>query len=196
MHTLIRFRLTALGLVALSALLALPGGPAAAKSDKVIREDYADSFNTDLCGLNVDVDVAGTFRATIHVYVIGPNQPPADDFWIGNINDHGGATITNTANGKTVVQTWINNIKEAGLVDLGGGYWQYTFAQSGIPVRLGGGKPIDVGRIVITQTIYFGDLSTGDDDVFYPGIALSDSGRHPAFYSEKPFCDALLKAIG
>jgi hypothetical protein len=62
-------------------------------------------------------------------------------------------------------------------------------------VRLGG-RPIDVGRIVITDTIYLGDLSTEADDYFVSSTDLSDAGRHPAYYSSEPFCDALLAAIG
>jgi hypothetical protein len=195
MHACARLRFLALGLVALAALLAF-AGPASAASDKVIRDRYTDSFDTDLCGLAVHVEVAGTFRATIHEWAIESTGPGTNDFWIGNINDHGAATITNLANGESVEQTWVNNIKEASLVAIGGGDYEYTFAHSGIPVRLGGGKPIDVGRIVIVQTIHLGDLSTFADDAFVSAIALSDSGRHPAFYSEEPFCDALIAAIG
>lgn len=197
MNTLGR-RLSVPSLIALVALTLL-AGPAAAKNDNVIREDYTDSFDDDdVCGLNVHVEVAGTFRATIHYWVIGPveqTDPPANDFWIGNINDHGSAVITNLDNGKSVEQTWTNNVKEASLVDIGGGFYEYTYAVSGIPVRLGG-RPIDVGRILITDTLYFGDLSTVLDDDFVSGFVHSDAGRHPAYYDEAPFCDALNAAIG
>jgi hypothetical protein len=195
MHTFIRFRPVALGLVALATLLAL-AGPAAAASDKVIRDESAGTFNNpDFCGLDVDGSFQDSFRATIHNWVIQDNGPGTDGFWIGNINDHGSATLTNTANGKSVLQTWNNNIKEASLVDIGGGYYEYTFSQNGFPVRLGG-RPIDVGRIVITQTLYFGDLSTDSDDSFVSGFASFDAGRHPVFYDDAPFCDALIAAIG
>ena len=195
MRPFARLRFVSLGLVALAALLAL-AGPAEAKSDKVIRDDYAGSATgLDVCGLTVDVAWQGTFRATIHDYVIGPNPPPADDFWIGNINDHGSQVWTNEANGKSVVQSWTNNIKEASLVYVGDGNWVYTRSVNGIAFRLGG-KPIDVGRIVVVTTIHFGDLSTDADDAFVSEFASFDAGRHPSFYDQAAFCDPLVAAIG
>ena len=181
-------------LAALS-VLAVVIAPAAA-NDKVQRFDYSGSNDDiDVCGLIVDSVFAGTWRGTIHNYVIGPAAPPANDFWIGNFNDHGSETFTNTANGKSVTRTWIVNIKEASLVDIGGGFYEYTYAVSG-PVIKFGGRSVDVGRINITDTIYFGDLSTFTDDYFVSGFVHSDAGRHPGYYSVQPFCDALVAAIG
>jgi hypothetical protein len=194
MRACARFRLVAPALAALAALLAL-AGPASAASEKVIREHYTDAFDDTVCGLAVHVEIEGTFRATIHEWVIGPADPPADEFWIGNINDHGAQTWTNTDNGKSVVRTYTVNIKEASLVDVGGGNYEYTYAVNG-PVIKFGGKPVDVGHIVVTDTIHLGDLSTGDDDFFVDSVALFDAGRHPGYYSEEPFCDALIAAIG
>ena len=179
----------------LGALLAVPS-TAGAVPDQVVREDYSYAFDAELCGLAVHVEGAGTFRATIHEWVIGPNPDPADNWWLGTITDHGAQTITNTANGKSIVRPFVTNIQELSTIELGDGYWQYTFAHAGPAVRLGRGAPIDVGRLIITQTIYFGDLSTGEDDVFYPPEALFDAGRHPVFYSDEPFCNALIAAIG
>jgi len=190
-----RFRLIALTLMILSSLLAF-AGPAAAASDKVIREDYSYAFDDTLCGLAVHVEGEGTFRATIHEQVILSSGPDSDDFWLGTITDHGSQTLTNTANDKSVVRTFRNNIHELSMVDLGNGFWQYTFAHAGPAVRLGTDKPIDVGRIVITQTLFLGELSTVADDSFVGSTALFDAGRHPVFYSDEPFCNALIAAIG
>jgi hypothetical protein len=196
MYASIHFRLVALALTALAVLLALPAGPTAAATDKVIRENYSGSVEAiDACGLTADLAWQGTFRATIHEWVIGPNDPPADNFWIGNINDHGSETWTNTANGKSVVRTWVVNVKEASMVDIGEGYWEYTYAVSGPVIRFGD-RPVDVGRIVITDTLYLGDLSDESDFQFIGSTALADAGRHPAYYDSAPFCDALIAAIG
>jgi hypothetical protein len=195
MRACARFRFLALGLAALVALLALPS-PAGAVPDQVVREDYSYAFDDTICGLDVHVEGAGTFRATIHEWVIGPNPDTADNWWLGTITDHGAQTLTNTDTGQSVVRTFRNNIQEQSTVELGDGFWQYTFAHAGPAVRLGKGKPIDVGRLIITQTIYFGDLSRTDDDVFYPPEATFDAGRHPVFYSDEPFCNALVAAIG
>jgi hypothetical protein len=196
MPQLPRARVVPCLLLALAALLAWPSGVGAVP-DQIVREHYSGTDeDVPLCGLTVDISFEGTFRATIHEWVIGPNDETADNWWLGTINDHGSATITNVANGESVTQTWVNNIQEASLVDLGNGDWQFTFAHSGIPIRIGGGRPIDVGRIIITQTIHFGDLSTQEDTVFFEPEALFDAGRHPAFYSEGPFCDAIIAAIG
>jgi hypothetical protein len=182
-------------LLALGLLLAAPGGTLAA-SDKVIREPYTDFLdNVPNCGLTVDVAIEGTFRATIHNWVIGPADPPADGFWIGNFNDHGSAIHTNTANGKSVVISWVVNVKEASIVYVGNGDWDYTYAVNGVPVNIGG-KPVDVGRIVITDTIHFGDLSTDTDDFFVSGFASFVAGPHPAYESEAGFCTPYLAAIG
>lgn len=181
-------------LTALAALLAL-AGPAAAASEKVVREPYADAFDDTICGLSVHVDVAGTFRGTIHEVVIPASGPGSDDFWIGNFEDHATITFTNTATGASVVQRRVFNVKEASLVDLGGGDYAYTYAVSG-PVIKFDGAPVDTGHIVITDTFHLGDLSTGDDDYFIGSTALFDAGRHPGYYDQQPFCDALVAAIG
>ena len=194
MRTLSRLRVFAVGLVVI--VLGSTVVPAAADTGKVVRTDDSWSFeDVAICGLTVDIVGQSSFRGTIHEWVIGPNDPPADNFWIGNFNDHGSQTFTNVATGASVTGTWSRNVKEASMVDIGGGFWEYTYAINGPVVRLGG-RPIDVGRIAITDTIYLGDLSTEADDYFVCSTALSDAGRHPAFYSEKPFCDALVAAIG
>lgn len=183
-------------LVAIGLLLSLPGGPAGAASDRVIRNSYTDqALGVDVCGFTVDIATAGTFRATIHQWIIGPNDPPADNFWIGNFNDHGASTVTNRDNGKTVVVSWINNIKEASMVNVGDDLWDYTFSQNGIPIRVGN-KPIDRGRIVIVNRLNLGELSTDTDDSFVSGMALSVSGPHPVYQSPDAYCDAISAAIG
>ncbi len=64
-----------------------------------------------------------------------------------------------------------------------------------MPVRVGN-KPIDRGRIVITQIIHLGDLSTDADNSFVSAEALFVGGPHPAYFSDAPFCNALVAAIG
>jgi hypothetical protein len=195
MHAFARFRFVALGLVALSALLAF-AGPAAAASDKVVRDDYSGlDAGVDVCGLIVDVSFAGTFRGTIHNWVIGPADPPADNFWIGNFQDHGSATYTNVATGESVSGTWRTNVKEASLIHVEGSLWEYSYAVNGIPVRLGNNLLKDRGHIVITDTIDFGDLADDSDDAFVSGVASLIAGPHPAYNSDA-FCTALVAAIG
>lgn len=65
MHAFARFRSVALGLVALAALLALPGGALAAKPEAIpINDVFVDEFLTEECGFEVIHTVTGTIRVS------------------------------------------------------------------------------------------------------------------------------------
>jgi hypothetical protein len=174
------------------AILALSVAPAAAESDKVVREEYSFLLEDwDVCGMTVDIAGSGVWRGTIHDWVIEPTGPDSNDFWLGAFNDHGSEIHTDLATGETVKISWNGNVKEATLVDIGGGFYEYTYAISGQPIRIDG-KVTDVGRINITDTIYFGDLSTVNDDYFVSGTANAIAGPHPVYDGQ--FCDIYLAA--
>ena len=182
--------------IAAMVVLTLVAGPVAAR-DHVVRDHYVFTVeDADVCGVIVDISVDGTFRGTIKNYVIGPADPPANDFWIGTFNNHGSETHTNVATGETVVVSWRVNVQEASLEYIGDGDYAYTFAANGIDLRIDGGRPVNVGRIVITDIIHFGDLSTWEDDYFVSGSASQIAGPHPAYQNEAAFCEAYLAAMG
>jgi hypothetical protein len=65
MPAFVRLRLAALGLVALAALLAVPGGALAAKPQTIPVDDvFVDEFLTDACGFEVVHTVTGTIRVS------------------------------------------------------------------------------------------------------------------------------------
>jgi hypothetical protein len=65
MRAVTRLRLAALGLVALAALLALPGGALAAKPQTIpVDDEFVDDFLTDACGFEVIHTVTGTIRVS------------------------------------------------------------------------------------------------------------------------------------
>jgi hypothetical protein len=177
------------------AVLTLLATPAAA-SDHVFRVDYAGSdAGVDVCGVIVDISYAGSLRATIREWAMGPTESPADEFWLGTANNHGSETHTNVATGESLVFTWRTNIQEVSLVDVGDGYYEYTFAVNGMPVWMNGTPLKDRGHLVLTATIYFGDLSTWEDNYLVSEIATHIAGPHPDFTSDA-FCEEYVAAIG
>jgi hypothetical protein len=180
-------------LVVLLGLVGVSAAPAGAKNDHVVRDDYEFAVeDVEVCGVVVDIAGSGTFRATIKEWVIGPVDPPVDpadppanDFWLGTINDHGSETHTDVATGETVVLSWRVNIREASLEYLGDGNYAYTFAVNGAPLRIDG-RPVDRGHIVITDVIHLGDLSTVEDDEFVGTSASAMGGRTPRTTTTRP----------
>lgn len=102
---------------------------------------------------------AGSLARPIHEWVIEPMVPGSNEFWIGACNDHGSETHTNVVTGESIKLSWNSDIKEATLVHIGGGSYEYSCAASRQPVRIEN-QPIDGGRIDITDTFNFGNLST------------------------------------
>jgi hypothetical protein len=176
------------------AIQALSVAPAATASDKIIREEFSFTLEDwDAHGMTVDITVTGSFRDTIHDWAIEPGEAGSNDFWIGNLNRRGSELHTDVATGEAIIISWVSNVKEATFVDIGGGFYENTFAESGKPIRIDG-QVTDAGRVSVTDTIYFGDLSTQDDDYFAGGVANMIAGPQPAYDGQ--FCDLYLAALG
>jgi hypothetical protein len=172
-----RFRLAVLGLAALAALLALPGGALAAKP---VFHDKIDVTieDIDLCGETVDLHVTGTqvgsfsgdtFKVTGQVTQVFTT----DDGRSVTLSAAGPFTSTFTDNGDgtfTIVDTW-----------------------KGLPEKISGatGGPVlrDAGLISFVVTIDE-DGNVLDEDVIV-------HGPHPEADSGfTAFCDAVLAALG
>lgn len=180
-----------LPLLAVVIMLALSESSVSAR-DHVLRENYSfDVLNVESCGVPVDVHVEGTIQATIHEWALEPTGPDSNAFWIGNIMNHGSEVHTNLETGEAVVVSWRDNLKEASFVDVGGGFWEYTFAENGIPFMIDQ-EVVDMGRIVITITLYLGDLTTGEDDYFVSDSASMIAGPHPIWDDDGYFCEVFL----
>ena len=176
-------------------VLTLLAAPAAA-SDHVFSFDYAGSeAGVDVCGVVVDISLAGSVRGTIREWAIGPAEAGENEFWIGTINDRGSETHTNVLTGESLVLSWRITVQEVGLVYVGEGLYEYTKAINGIPVWINGTPLKDRGHIVLTDTVHFGDLSTWEDDYFVGETAIHIAGPHPDYTSDA-FCEEYVAAIG
>ncbi len=183
--------LSALGLV---ANLVSPVSAA-----KPFKETIDDEFDEVLCGIPVHTTVTGHLIFHIQDYVIQADNPDADDFWIGVIQTHLTFRTTN-AEGVILTESIRQTRQEGDLVDNGDGTWTYTFAISGKASELRSGNKrvtADVGRIAFEEVIYFGDLSTVEDNEQVSFRITSFSGPHPQAESDFTlFCEVVNDILG
>jgi hypothetical protein len=172
-----RFRFVALGLVALTALLALPGGALAAKPTFHDKIDVTFE-DADICGEIGTLHVTGT-----QVISLGDTTVEVT----GQVTQ-----VFTTADGRTAT------LKNAGLItstftDNGDGTITFVDTYKGLPEQISGatGGPVlrDAGLISFVTTI---DLETGDVTT-----EVVQHGPHPEADSDFAlFCDAFLAALG
>lgn len=185
-------------LLAVFGLLGTIASPVSAgKPEKVIVDE---SFPEEVCGIPVDTTITGFLIFHIQDYVIQAEDPETqDDFWIGVIQFHLEITSTN-AEGVTITNIVRQTIQEGALVNNGDGTWTYTFAVSGVPLKLRSGNDtvlFDRGRITVEQVLYFGDLTTVEDNEFISQAILSISGPHPEAESDFTlFCEVFTDIMG
>src|SRR5262249_8564020 len=122
MHAFTRFRFTAFGLVALAALLLLPGGALAAKTG---HANFDDTFPGEVCGIDVVTHVVGVANDF--------QSATAAGFPLRQGTVHQTLTWTNPANGKALIDTTTGMFKEVQVVDNGDGTVTVFTAQDGQP---------------------------------------------------------------
>jgi hypothetical protein len=185
-------------LLAVLGLLGTIASPASAgKPEKIVINE---SFPEEVCGVPVQTTVTGHVILHIQDYIIQADDPETqNDFWIGVIQEHVDVTFTNAAGVTLTIQVRATT-QEGSLEDIGGGFWVYTYAVNGLPLKLRSGNEIlimDRGHIVEQIVFYFGDLSTLDDDEFISHEVLSISGPHPQAESDFTlFCEVVNDILG
>jgi hypothetical protein len=185
-------------LLAVFGVLATMANPVSAgKPEKVLIND---EFDEVICDIPVHTTVTGFLIFHIQDYVIQAEDPETqDDFWIGVIQFHLDITSTN-AEGVTITNSVRQINQEGDLVDNGDGTWTFTYAVNGAPLKLRSGNDtvlFDRGRITFEEVIYFGDLSTIEDNEFISGQITSISGPHPEAESDFTlFCEVFTDVMG
>jgi hypothetical protein len=179
MFTFARFCLATLGLVALAALLALPGGAMADKP--FFSHDIVDeTFPGDFCGVPATVH----FQLNGHQHIFTRKGP--FPYFEGNGLTR--ITWTNDATGATVVLFSSGNTKDLSIADNGDGTITILQINAGNTTFSSGDGSVvirDVGHI-LTQYIvdYNGTPSDPFDDFLAaPPQILSEDGAHPIFGS-------------
>jgi hypothetical protein len=184
-------------LLTVLGLLLVMASPASAGQPRKIT--IHDEFNEDLCGIPVYTTVDGWFTQHIQYWEIEPTTPDADNFFIGVIQVHLDVAWT-TADGEVLTTQLRRTIQEGDLVDLGDGYWEYTYTVNGLVDKIRLGNEIlvmEVGSISIREVIYLGDLSTVDDFEFISFEVTDSNGPHPLTEADHDlFCEVITGAIG
>ena len=183
-------------LTVLGLLLVMASPVSAGRPQEFIVHD---EFEEELCGIPVHTTVDGRITQHIQYWEIEPTTPDADDFFIGVIQVHFDVTWT-TADGVVLTTQVRRTIQEGDLVDLGGGYWQFTYTINGIADKIRLGNEIllmEVGSVSIREVIYLGDLSTTDDFEFINFEFTDINGPHPLAEADYDlFCEVVTGAIG
>src|SRR5262249_6552763 len=173
MHAFTRFRFTAFGLVALAALLFLPDGAMAAKTD---HANFDDTFPANVCGIDVVTHVVGVFNG--FQYATDAGLP----LFKGTV--HQTVTWTNPANGQALIDTTSGMFKDFRAVDNGDGTVTIFTAQDGQPnvLSLPDGTVLAHARgRIIFATVWDFNGTPGDrsDDGFVSQSIAFDAGSHP-----------------
>ena len=177
MRALAPFRCAALGLVALAALLALPGGALAAKP--AFHDHFTETFADNICG------VAGTSTVTVNnvVRFTDTSFKATGSFTLVFVADDGRTATLHSA-GNTSGSTTENP----------DGTVTFVTTYKGLPEQIRGVKGVstrDAGIISFIDTV---DFSTDPPTVVSRVI---QHGPHPEADSGFAlFCDAFLEALG
>jgi hypothetical protein len=185
---LARFRLSFLGLVALAALLALPGSTLAAKTE---HSNFDDTFPDTICDIDVTTHTVGVFN--------GFQYSTQSGYPLFKGAFHQTTTFT-AANGKAVIVTADAMFKDFRVVDNGDGTITVYTAVDGQPnvLSLPDGTVLARarGRIVYTTVFdYNGTLGDPDDDIFISSELIFDAGSHPFAEGTLNSCDLIITAL-
>jgi hypothetical protein len=184
-----RSRLMTVFLIAIATLLAVPGTISAGPPVVTPIEDYA---QFDVCGVTTDFSIQG--RETLHIIDDVTSSDNANYLWFGQSRIQYTITYTSLETGHVLTDSGNRMFKDITVIDLGGGYWEAHYQETGISVWIQDGNQTlfkDVGRIEFTDVIYFGDLSTEADDQFISNTMDFMAGPHPIFFDDGSlFCAA------
>ena len=183
MRAFARLRLAALGLVALAAALALPGGVLAAKPEvNRFTEAYSFTIPADENPCGVDILVAGEFQVVEHLFFDEDGNLVKV---IANVND----AWTETGPAGTVRGQASYSATTTDIVDTAeGSSWVDTFR--GAPIKFsapGFGVIVrDAGNLSVARSLVLNDPDDPSDDEFTQAI-VSEHGPHPTFFGSAQF---------
>lgn len=176
-----RSTLTSVLLAAVIALVALPASALAAKPVEKFHDNFSDTFSDELCGIPVDGVAVGV-----------------DNFFLyanGDFKDTASVrvTITNPANGKSIIISNAGQVTGTALVDEAAGTVTFVTTFKGLPEKIqtahGAVLLRDAGIAVFTEVF---DLATGDPI----SSDVSIKGPHPDLESDFAlFCEVITPAL-
>ena len=166
---------------AVMALVALPASALAAKPVAKFHDNFSDTFSDVVCGIPVDGVAVGVDNFFLYAN---------DDF---KDNASVRTTITNPANGKSVIISNASQVTGTALVDEAAGTVTFVTTFKGLPEKIqtahGAVLLRDAGIAVFTDVF---DLATGD----LISSDVSIKGPHPDLESDFAlFCEVITPAL-
>jgi hypothetical protein len=188
MHASAHLRFLTLGLAALAALLALPGGALAAKTE---HTTFDETFPDTICGIDVTAHTEGVFN--------GFQYSTQGGFPLFKGTFHQTTTFT-AANGKAVIAFSDGMSKDFQVVDNGDGTITVYTALDGQPnvLRAPTGQALvrARGRLVVATLLdYNGTPSDPDDDIFISDEIVFNAGSHPFAEGTLNGCDLIVPVL-
>ena len=171
----------ALLVAVVTALVVFPAPALAAQPIAQFHDHFTDSFSDEICGIAVDVDVVVTDNFFLY----------ADDSFKDTASVR--ATVTNPANGKSVIISNAGQVTGTALVDEAAGTVTFVTTFKGLPEKIQTAHgPVllrDAGVAVFTDVF---DLATGD----LISSDISFKGPHPDLESDFAlFCEVITGAL-
>jgi hypothetical protein len=167
--------------MALIFALALPGATLAANPVAAFHDHFTDSFQSDICGIPVQVDL-----------VVSDNFFEYED---GSFKDAASfmSTFTNPDNGKSVVVSSAGTVTGTAIIDEQANTITFVTTYKGLPekIQTAHGRVLarDAGIISFRDTF---DLTTGD----FLGTEVTIKGPHPEADADFAlFCDVVTGAL-
>jgi hypothetical protein len=163
------------------ALVALPASALAAKPVAKFHDNFSDTFSDELCGIPVDGVAVG-----VDNFFLYANDDFKDTASVRT-------TVTNPANGKSVIISNAGQVTGTALVDEAAGTVTFVTTFKGLPEKIqtahGAVLLRDAGIAVFTDVF---DLATGDPI----SSDVSIKGPHPDLESDFAlFCEVITPAL-
>jgi hypothetical protein len=164
-----------------TALVMLPGSALAAQPVERFHANFTDTFSDVLCDIPVDVVAVGVDNFFLY----------ADDSFKDTASVR--ATVTNPANGKSVIISNAGQVTGTAVVDEAAGTVTFVTTFTGLPEKIQTAHgPVllrDAGVAVFTEVF---DLATGD----LISTDISFKGPHPDLESDFVlFCEVITGAL-
>lgn len=187
------FTRTLLGSAAAACLIGITSAPAAAaKPIENVTERATETFQEEVCGIDVETTVSFVDH---FIARIGPNGFPL-------FQGSGRSTVTwyNPETDLSVTVKSSGSFKDLTVTDNGDGTITVVTQVVGVPVEVsledGTVGLKDVGRIVFSTVLDYNGTPEADDDIFISDEILSISGPHPDAESDFTlFCETVVEGL-
>ena len=184
---------TSLGLAAAACLVGLTAAPAAAvKPFENVHERVTDTFEEEICGIDVETTVS-----FVNHFI---SRTGKNGFPLFQGSGQGTTTWFNPETGLSVTLKNSGGFKDLSVTDNGDGTITVVTQTVGIPeeITLDDGTVAikDVGRIVFSAVFDYNGTTDPDDDIFISDEILSISGPHPEAESDFTlFCETVIDGL-